>query len=571
MPNDDRDWIQILKDKEAERNDLNKRRDDDRKLVTSNVYEMLDSKDKKIADMINATTNRLKVFKAYVEASLNKADEKLYVTSNDTNIKTRVIEDIIWAGFRTADYRLLQRGDFMLNPFFDQQACMRGEGAARVVFQMVKGAGEDQKEGLDANITPWDTRFVLYEEGPNGMDYGAYKIKRSKAKIESEQWAIEADYKPSGKAEEIIDLWTPEENIVFAAGKERFRQPHDYGEPPVCVARVPIGSMLQDEDTLLYQMESIFFLVRGLIDEYNRCLSILQTLNLKAIKVALQEVVPEGAEAQEYNEIADMGSNSPVGVANAIQMIPYGDARRSMILALQELNKALNDGTLSRIMLGELPGELSAVALVQIEQGQGQVFMPRLGMRGVLKQLIAYKFNKQLLNLGGKFELGTPGHKRTFQPNDLEGEYEIEFKYANRSPETDYARLQMGTTWKEADLLDEKTILREILLRDDPEGDLNKLNRQRLRQLSPNLVIYDGLMALAEAYEAGDEDVANEINIVEAELGASLEAMMSGAQLPQLPGAKPQTAVRSATMPLGGKSSAQKAFELKATPADEGE
>ncbi|MCK4814240.1 hypothetical protein KA005_00600, partial [bacterium] len=69
MPNDDRNWIQILKDKEAERNDLNKRRDDDRKLVTSNVYEMLDSKDKKIADMINATTNRLKVFKAYVEAS----------------------------------------------------------------------------------------------------------------------------------------------------------------------------------------------------------------------------------------------------------------------------------------------------------------------------------------------------------------------------------------------------------------------------------------------------------------------------------------------------------------------
>ena len=123
--------------------------------------------------------------------------------------------------------------------------------------------------------------------------------------------------------------------------------------------------MLQDEDTLLYQMESIFFLVRGLIDEYNRCLSILQTLNLKAIKVALQQVVTDGGEASEYDEVAAMGSNSPVDVAGGIQLVPYGDARRSMILALEELNKALNDGTLSRIMLGELPGELSAVALVQ--------------------------------------------------------------------------------------------------------------------------------------------------------------------------------------------------------------
>jgi len=571
MPNDDRNWIQILKDKETELSDLNKRRDGDRKLVTSDVYEMLDASDKKISDMINVTMNRLKVFKAYVEASLNKADEKLYVTSNDIALDTKVIEDIIWGMFRTADYRLTGRGEYTLDPVFDEQACMRGEGAARVTLQMASGTGEDKKEGLDVNITPWDTRFILYEQGVKGLAYAAYKLKSPKAVIESEPWAVEKDYKAPGKAAEKIDLWTPKENIIFVAGKEVFRQPHDFGEPPACVQKVPIGSMLQDEDTILYQMESIFFLVRGLINEYNRCLSILQTLNLKAVKVALQQVVTAGGEAAEYNEVAAMGSNTPVDVAGAIQEVPYGEARRSMILALQELNKALNDGTLSRIMLGELPGELSAVALVQIEQGQGQVFMPRLGMRGLLKQQIARMGISQLMAMGGKFELGAPGHKRTFQSKELEGEYDIEFKYANKSPETDYARLNMGITYKEADMLDELTILREVLNRDDPEGDLNKLNRQRLRKLSPNLVIYDGLMALAELYEAGDESVADEIDIVEAELGVSLEAMMSGNQLPQMPESKPKQMPTMPAITGGGKSSAQKAFELKATPAEEGE
>ena len=282
--------------------------------------------------------------------------------------------------------------------------------------------------------------------------------------------------------------------------------------------------MMPGEDTLKYQMESIYFLVRDLIDEYNRCLSILQTLNFLAIKPALTEVAQE---AHEYNELATPGSVTPVDQPNAVQLVPYGEARRAMMLALQEINRAMDDGTLARIMLGDLPGEMSAVALVQVEQGQGQVYMPRLGSRGLLKKQIAEMFIKQIEVLGiGSFEVGVAGHKKTFKSSDLDGEYEISYKYTNKSPETDFARLSMAAKYKESGLMDDLTILEDVMKRDDPEGDLRKVHRQKARLTSPTLQLYDRIKAMSEDYEDGDETAAVEIDILEAELGVNIDQII---------------------------------------------
>ncbi|KKM21138.1 hypothetical protein LCGC14_1638440 [marine sediment metagenome] len=130
------DWLKLHEEKKTERNELNARRDVDDRLVTSFKYIMQDVKDTRIKDIVNVTMNRLRVFKAYVEASLNKADEKVVAESDDEKIDTAEIEELIKASFLSANYRLIRRGEWRLEPYFDQQACMRGEAADLVLFQM---------------------------------------------------------------------------------------------------------------------------------------------------------------------------------------------------------------------------------------------------------------------------------------------------------------------------------------------------------------------------------------------------------------------------------------------------
>jgi hypothetical protein len=192
--------------------------------------------------------------------------------------------------------------------------------------------------------------------------------------------------------------------------------------------------------------------------------------------------------------------------------------------------------------------------------------MPRLGTRGLLKQQAAEMIIEQIIQLNqSTFELGTRGHKRKFQKRILEGEYEIEYVYTNKNPESDYARLSMGKAYE--GVLDELTILDDILKRDDPEGDLAKIRSQRLRQLVPVLQIYDGIDSLAKRYEDGDESAAVEIEIAEKYLGVTIDQLNSG-QLPQINGSQPPGGQPELPIIAGERSSSRKAADLAKTPAD---
>lgn len=561
------DYLKLHKDKKEERQALNDRRESDWRLGTSYKYVMKDLDNKRLKGVIHTTMNRLRVFKAYVLAALGKADERVVVETEDEAFDTAEVEDFIKRGFRSADLKLFKQGRFGLDPFFDEQACMNGEIATRVLFQQLKN---EEGEYLDTDITPWDARYITYEAGSDGLAFGANEQEKTKGAIEAEPWAQEIGFTISGKEALVTDLWNPEENIIYVAEKEVYKQPNPYGFVPICVQKVPIGTMMPGKDSLQYQMESIYFLVRDLIDEYNRCLSILQTLNFLAIKPALTQVTK--GEVSEYDELAAPGSTTQADAPNAVQMVPYGEARRSMLLALQEINRAMDDGTLARIMLGDLPGEMSAVALVQVEQGQGQVYMPRLGSRGLEKRQISEMFIRQIKTLGiSSFEVGTPGHKKAFKLSDLEGEYSIDFRYTNKSPETDFARLSMATQYRASGLMDDLTILTDVMKRDDPDDDLGKMHRQDLRQISPTLRLYDGAKALLKDIEDGDEEAKAEFDILEATLGVDLDQILAGK--PPQAEAPPTQAPVGGFLPTttGERTSAQKAADLKASPGEEEE
>ncbi len=554
------DFLELHKEKKKELSALNDRRDTDNELVTSFNYVLKDLNDRRIDDVLSVTMNNMHVFKAFVEASLNKADEKVVVESDDANFDTANVEDIIKRYYAQANHRRRRRGDPLIESYVDQQNVIRGASALRILTQEMP-AKDGNEAFTDTDITTWDTRFMTHEPAPNDLAWAAYETEKSKGAIEGEAWARSIGYTIAERTATVIDIWTPEENMIYVGDDQVFSQPNPFGFVPVVFQGVPIGSMLADKDSLEFQMESIFFLVRKLINQYNSALSILQTLNLKAIKGATQQVVKPGEEAAEYLEANSMGNNTGVDFPNAISLVPFGDARNSMILALQEINKQMEAGTLSRITLGDLPGDLSAIALLQIEKGQGQVFLPRLGARGLLKQQGAEMFIRQIQSLGiSSIELGTPGHKKTFNVSDLEGEYDIDFRYTNKDPDTEFARIRMSKELE--NILPELTILTDTMRRDDPEQDFRELKRQRAIQASPTLQKYEALSALAELQDQGDEKAAVELQLLELELNIEIEQLQAG-NLPQQ-GAQPVPQGVSE----GLRSSNEQASDLVRTAGD---
>ena len=491
---------------------------EDEELLYLTKYEMKDAKGKKVSNIINITLNRPAVFAANVISALGKTNEQRIVETEDKKLDTAYIEDFQKAGFDSANDRLRRQGRPQLNPFADTQLCIRGRSAARCIFQMVDDV-------LRTDITPWDTRYVTHETGIDGLKWGAFKAKRQKGLIEAEYEEELAKYKVTiTKSAEVLDIWSTEHNEVWVAEKKILEQEHSFGFCPVCIQIVPLGygAILLGEDRIKYEGESIFFLIRDVIPELNRLASIMQTLNLISVAPPAGWASKAGQTATppEREDALGMGALTAIDEGGGVKTVDYGDAKRAAMHAYSMLDKALQEGSLSSIDLGTLQFQLSAVALIEIGEGRDQVFLPRLQGKALLNEQLAEMFTRQVIQIGGSVELGTPGHKRTFDISKLEGEYETTFNYFVKSPKTDAGLYTLAAA--AGNLIPDKAKRRDILQREDPDGDEKQLRWEEAERLSPAIKINRTVKALIEM----EEDF--EAELLSAEMGVNLKQMLAG-------------------------------------------
>ena len=556
------DYKQAVKDKKRDVKALEERMDADRDLVNLAAYTLNDVDNHKIPHAISVTLNDPAVFAANVESSLGNATEQVVVESDDKNVDTAYIEEFVRAALGDANTRQISQGRWALNPFFDQQTCRRGRAGARCLFRI-------EEDKLIADIVPWDTRYMYYEVGPKGFAWQAYETTRSKGMILAEY----PDATVNGKSGEVLDIWSPEHNEVHVDGQLVLEQPHTYGVTPVCFQMVPLGSMLADKDSMQHQGESIFFLIRDLHPELNRLVSIIQSLNVKALDAALQLKSQAGTgllNPPSHDEVTAPDAVIPMDIGGGLEPVPYGDIKQSAILLHSIIETRVQRGSLSNLDLGIMGNQpWSAVALVEIGEGRDQVFLPRLGARGLLKQQLAHMAIEQVQNLGvSTVELGPRGHRRSFNVAKLEGEYEVTFKYFIKSPKVDIARFSMAAA--AGDLIPDKAKRRDILQREDPDEDERQLRWEEAEMLSPAIKIDRTIRNLLEMAKRGDKDAAYEAEILSAEMGVNLQQMLAGsaAQIPT-PGKAQEPQPLVPLLPEGRPTSGQKSADLQATPKQE--
>ena len=535
-----------MKQKEDESSALLERYRTDYDLLNLKKYVLSDIKGKAIPDIINVTLNKPAIFAANIISSLGSCSQQTVVTSSRGSVDTHYIEEFQDAVYNAVNLRLQKRGQASLNSFADVQLCIRGRGVRRILFRLAtqeditKGEAEEVGQ-LIPDITSWDARYVTYERGINGLKWAAYHIDRNWSATEEQYGALMQKYgvyregKNPVKAN-IADIWTEDHNEIWIEGKQVLEQPHDFGFCPVILEVVPLGygNILMEEDRLQHEGESIFFMIRDIIPELNRLVSLLQTLNQRQLLGSMK--YPTADTQQEPPDYPK--SMEVVNVEKDLAPIDYGDARRAAEMVYNFLERSLQQGSISDIDLGNLQFPLSAVALVTVGENRDKVYLPRLDTKAYLNQRTAEMFTKQILQLGeSSIELGTPGHTKNFNLSKIDGEYETSYKYFVKSPQLDIAKLTMGASALKMGL-DRETVYTDIMQYEDPKGMIQKYYYDLAEKLSPNVLRNRTIIKLLEmAEDDGDEDAARDAQIMAAEIGASLEQIRQGVEVapPEMP------------------------------------
>jgi len=564
------DYKKLVKEQKNELQELHSRMDTDAGLADLGSYTLQDVNKKNVPRAISVTLNDAKVFAWTVESSLGRASEQVIVETDDKKLDTAYIEDAVKASLAAASDRLTNRGDWPLNPFFDQQTCRRGRAAARCLFRIDK---EIDKEGvLIPDIVYWDTRYMYYGMGNDGFAWAAYEMERSKGDIEVDY----PDATVSGKAATVLDIWAPDHNEVYIDDKKIKEEPNPYGYVPVCFQMVPLGSMLADKGAIKYRGESIFFLIRDLLPELNRLVSLIQSLNQKELEHALQWASEGGQTATppKYADADSPGTVLSVDKGGGLSPVPYGYLRQQAWLLHSMIETRIQRGSLSNFEYGTFTQPMSAVALITVGEGRDQVFLPRLGTRGLLNQQLAYMLIDQLIKTEqSKIEIGPRGHKRVFDIRKLQGEYSIEFTYFVTSPKIDAARFSMASAAR--GMIPDKAIRRDILQREDPDEDERLMGWEEAEQLSVLVKMRRRIADLLKIADRGDEDARIDAELMAAEMGVTLEQILSGQMAPPQPGQTKREQAGEGLLPMfdkgggiGGESSSQRAANIKATPQE---
>jgi len=554
------DYLQRVKDRETELDSLRKRQDADKNLLYLTKYVMADADNKAVPNIINVTLNRPAVLAANIIASLGKVSEQRLVSSDKASIDTHYIEAFIKASLAMANDRLSRRSKPKINPFFDEQVSIRGSGSAFCVFQMVDGI-------LVPDIRTWDTRYVTTEMDMQGLIYACYTTMRRRSDLEVEYIG---KVKGTTTRMQVRDIWDKTHNEVWIENEKVFEQGHSYGYVPVVYEEVPLGSQLADEDAEAHHGESIFFLIRTVIPEFYRLASIMTTLNLKAVKAPMKAKKKGAGEPPEYEDVTGLAEITAMEPDEDIAPIDYGDAKRAAEIAYKMFDQALSEGSLPPEAYGSIDIDLSGVALIELGERSGAVIVPRLETKASLNTQLANMLIRQCIQIGGSIEVGTPGHKRSFDTEKLKGEYDVNFTYFPKSPKLDMARYSMAAQAKTV-AIPQRTIDEEILQVEDPDGRERMRRWEEAERLFPSIKIQRTLRSLiGETPKPGDDDADFEAELAAMEAQVNLQSMMKGEvtqqpKVEELP--KPNPLMLGTGIPSIG-TSAKKASDIQLSPLE---
>jgi len=501
-----------IEEKESEFSALYSRMDTDKDLCYGKAFKLLTVDGQEMPRVRNVTLPDGKMFARKTISVITGSNQQAVIEGEQLKDKeTTLIEEFLKDAYIEADNRLAKRGITGLFPFLVEQACARGHLAARC---LVRKVGKE----IVMDILPIDSRYFVYELGVNGLKWAAYKTTRSKARIK-EEYKVDVP----GDEEVVWDVWENDKNTVFI-GEEVRTQPNPYKYVPFVWQMCPAGYMFGGTDNLSHEGESIFELSRDIFPEMNTLATVLQTLNVKAIKPDYQYESSEGVTAKKpgkapYGE----GTVVPVEKDMGYKAFPLADIHAATKLFYAMWEARLQRATMAATDLGNLTFPLSGQAIRDLSQ-KDDLVLPRLQLLAMFYQQLSRMIIRQYQQWGLKAELGEEGHRRVYFPKDLNGEYTIKYKYFSSSPMEKLANYSVANA--AGNILSEDTKRRDILKLEDPDGEATKVRAEMAEKLDPAIALYRLSGSLIDA------DKPLEARLVADRLVALLKQRQMGIEAP---------------------------------------
>ena len=496
--------VDIIKNRIKELREQYDRMNKTAKFVHLEPYELLQYDGKTaIRNVANVRPNRAATFMFAMVEDLIGSKWQTVIEGKITTEEAHVIEQFIDDGIAQADEVLLRsQGIPRVHDWVCNHVCARGPIGVRLISGNVKGL-------YTIDALPVDMRWVPYEFGDRDskwLDWACNITKRSKGWIEKEYpreaWRFSYD-----KIYEVWDYWDGDKNKIYIAEEFIKERKNKFGYPPFVIAIPPVGFMLRDEGWEKYDGEDALFLIRGLLDEDARRMTIEQTLGMNLLFPARVRPVKDYGNAEDIAiPMSNEEQTYPEG--ELPELLPQADMSNVSMAAREDFSAMLDEG--GRISPTTYTSPPSAILIATEEEIKGKVLNSRLETLGVFRSQLARMMIDQFIKADEHGEVGVTGKRTKYTVSQLKdpGKYSIRCQLMTKSKRQELANLaQFAAVY---DKLPLKINLRDVLIADDPDEIIRELELERAKQADPALALHE--MALRYVEEADDIEDDEEAN-----------------------------------------------------------
>ena len=400
------------------------------------------------------------------------------------------IEKALESMFNKADDTLRNRLYGPSLSVFAHQVTNRGwiAGLARVEV------GEDEE--VDPQIIPWEPMQTFFVVGTKGVYRAAHRRWVMEKELAEEypdvNWLQE-----NGKAQlELLDFWewNEEKGEIYnsiIARREFLKEPtlQQAKRMPVFVVPCPGPMPASDSSGKRVNVEdwgeSVFAANRKLFREANRLDT--ETLDV-AIADAKRGIVLSGPGGVEMARAIDQtrGEDQVYGTDKQVRQEAVAERRLPAELHIlrQSLEAAMERGGLARVSWGQLPGQLSGLAIAHLASQEETVVTPRVMAMAEAYKSVAYAWVDQLMETGAEFrvvvEVDKSGKKRMERIDKLVSRPVIEVKLEPKLVGKEVQAMAVANQLRQAPpgrmpLMSDETIWEEYITVSDPEGERNRI------------------------------------------------------------------------------------------------
>lgn len=511
----DNDYLTLIRNKQSNLAVMYARMDNDAAMFHSHEYKMKAADDKtEVPNILNVTLLDAAQFLDKSVARLAGVERQVLVEGEHmSGDETSKVEEFLTDLQFESDARLSRKGEAEAFTQHAELVCARGPIVEQNLLRVAGGE-------LVPDSRPIDSRWFTYEMSDDKMIWGCCGSRRTKADI-----SIEYGYDISSDYGIVLDFYNDTREAIFVEDEQVDERENPYGYPPFVIAFPATSSALRSHDYIQRLGDSILHSLRTangkyLFNEKNYVASNLKTLSSKSIKPDLQFPSTPGPDGEPHYQALPPsypdGTGAMLQTSQPAVLVPRPDVALSTTMFSQMIDTAIQRGTYASLDYGVIDMPLSAVAISRLAQSKDELLLPRLNCIAALWQASANMKIKQFLFFQEALSLGQEGHRRSYSPVDLEGEYTVKFRFHTSSQEQMASAASIATAL--GPLVSDEFKQDIILNLQDPAGERAKLGVERSRKADPALDLFDQMKGYIDAQEAADDNTVKAENDVLARL-----------------------------------------------------